>query len=681
MDVSTLLLLSIITPMVGAMLVAIPGAQRFARYIALAVTLITLAMVTCVVVAFPADGETNGTFAATELIWLGEGSGLDVRFSVALDGLGIWLYGLTALLMWTSVLVSWNVIRDRPALFFGMLMLLEAGCLGVFCSKDIILFYVFFEFTLIPLFFLIGIWGSEDRHYAAIKFFLFTLAGSVLTFLGLLTLVFLGAHRAGSTGAWSNEADRPLSFSIPYLTKELQTQHVTIFEKLDQDTNGQLSLGEVTAGKSPVRLRRAAKVFAKHSGWMLDKHPGVAEVEQNQQMLDMRLDGTTYLEIDESLENDDGTAEHALQKLDQAQISFDAFRGQDAGLRQLVFWALFVGFAIKVPLFPFHTWLPLAHVQAPTAGSVFLAGILLKIGTYGFVRFSIPMLPGAAIAAMPILLWLAVLGILYGALVALVQTDLKRLIAYSSVSHLGFCMLGLFAFNRMGLQGGTLQMISHGISTGALFALVGMLYERYHTREISQFGGLARRAPWFAFFMLLFTFSSIGLPGLNGFVGEFMVLLAIFQRAWTGAPEGLKTSLMLVAILAVTGVVLGAWYMLSLVKRVFFGEVKEPAHVTNGTDSQHSPSGDLCWREVAALVPLAVFVVWIGVQPRYFLDRMQPTLNPVADVVAERWPTSEISTAATSEEPGPPTLDIAAVVAPPAPTVDAHFREQQRRVR
>jgi NADH-quinone oxidoreductase subunit M len=242
-------------------------------------------------------------------------------------------------------------------------------------------------------------------------------------------------------------------------------------------------------------------------------------------------------------------------------------------------------------------------------------------------------------------------------------------------------MLGLFAFNRMGLQGGTLQMISHGISTGALFALVGMMYERYHTREISRFGGLARRAPWLASFMLLFTFSSIGLPGLNGFVGEFMVLIGVFQRAWTGTPAELKTSLMLVAILAVTGVVLGAWYMLSLVRRVFFGEIKEPTHTPSSPNAPHPPSGDLCWREVAALAPLAVFVVWIGVQPRFFLDRMQPTLNPVTDVIAENWPKSAIPAAVTTVESDPQTVEFAAVVAPHKPTGEAHLREPLRRVR
>ena len=284
-----------------------------------------------------------------------------------------------------------------------------------------------------------------------------------------------------------------------------------------------------------------------------------------------------------------------------------------------VFLALFAGFAIKVPLFPLHTWLPLAHVQAPTAGSVFLAGILLKIGTYGFLRFSIPLLPDATVRCMPWLMWLSVIGIIYGALVALVQTDIKRLIAYSSVSHLGFCMLGLFALNPLGVQGAALQMVNHGISTGALFALIGMLYERYHTREIASFGGLSRRLPVMAFFMLLFTFSSIGLPGLNGFAGEILILAGAFQRGWGETIATHGPSLRWASVLAVSGVVLGAWYMLWLVQRVFFGPVKEPP-------ADH-PVSDLSGREILALLPLAALVFWIGVYPRFFLDRMAPALN------------------------------------------------------
>jgi NADH-quinone oxidoreductase subunit M len=240
------------------------------------------------------------------------------------------------------------------------------------------------------------------------------------------------------------------------------------------------------------------------------------------------------------------------------------------------------------------------------------------------------MLPEAAAQAMPWMFWLAVVGIIYGALVALAQSDIKRLIAYSSVSHLGFCVLGLFAFSPLGLQGGTLQMVNHGVSTGALFALVGMMYERFHTREIRQLGGLSRRMPWLAFFMMLFTFSSIGLPGLNGFVGEFMILLAAFQRAWTEAPAGWESPLRVAAVLAAVGVVLGAWYMLWLYQRVFFGTVREPRDA-----SAHGRPHDLSWREILALAPLAVLVVWIGLQPKLFLDRMAPTLDRVASVVQQ----------------------------------------------
>lgn len=524
---SQLLLITIFLPLAGACALAVlaPLGRTVVRYAALAVALATLVLAGVIVHGFPAEGVTSD-YAATDVPWISADGGLlgtaswlpDVRFSVGLDGLGLWLFGLSALLLLTSVLVSWEAVTDRPALFYAMLLLLASGCLGVFAARDLLLFYVFFEFTLVPLFFLIGIWGSEDRRYAAVKFFLFTLAGSVLTFLGLLAIVIWDAQHAGQG---------VLRFSIAALSDGL-------------------------------RLHPLPAVW---QGW--------------------------------------------------------------------IFLALFAGFAIKVPLFPLHTWLPLAHVQAPTAGSVFLAGVLLKIGTYGFLRFSIPWLPDASALCMPWMLWLSVAGIVYGALVALAQQDMKRLIAYSSVSHLGFCMLGLFALNRLGVQGGALQMVNHGLSTGGLFAIVGMLYERYHTREISQLGGLARRLPWLSFFMLVFTMSSIGLPGLNGFPGEFMILLGMFQRGFAETTGVWRWSLQLVAVLSVSGVVLGAWYMLWLVQRVFFGALREPAH---GEHAAEVP--DLRWRELAALVPLVVFIVWIGLQPDYFLRRMQPTLNPVVDAVA-----------------------------------------------
>ena len=520
-----LLLFTIFLPLVGAILmwVVAPLGRDVVRITALVVTLGTLFCAGQLLLNFPAGepGVSTTEFAVTSFSWLAQdaGSALDVRFSVGLDGLGLWMFGLSALLMVTSVLVSWEAIKDREPLFYGMLLLLEFGCLGVFTARDLILFYIFFEFTLIPLFFLIGIWGSEERRHAAIKFFLFTFAGSMLTFLGLLAIVFWDYQQMGAG---------QFRFGIAELTRSLQ------------------------------------------------EHP----------------------------------LPHSWQLA--------------------VFVALFAGFAIKVPLFPLHTWLPLAHVQAPTAGSVILAGILLKIGVYGFLRFSVPMLPQATATCMPWLLWLGVVGIVYGALVALAQKDMKRLIAYSSVSHLGYCMVGLFALNPLGMQGSVLQMVSHGLSTGGLFAIVGMIYERYHTRQIAELGGLARRAPWLAFFMIVFTFSSIGVPGLNGFVGEFMVLLGMFQRARAESPLLLSGQLMVIAVLAVSGVVLGAWYMLSLVLRVFFGPLKEPHQ-----DEPHEV-GDMTWREIIALAPLVVFVVWIGLRPVDFLRPMAPALTAAMSPAAAK---------------------------------------------
>ncbi len=416
----TLLLATIFLPLAGAILIWTVGGGNptFCRQSAAVSVVITLILAAILVAGFPPDAES---YAAVSFPWLAHASSIDVQFSVGLDGLSLWLFGLTALLMVTAILIGWEAITDRPAAYYGLLLLLETGMLGVFAARDIILFYIFFEFTLIPLFFLIGIWGSEDRRYAAIKFFLFTLTGSLLTFLGLLAIVL-----------WDHSFNPVrMTFSIPELTR---------------------SLGE---------------------------HP------------------------------------------------------LDFSYQIWIFLALFAGFAIKVPLFPLHTWLPLAHTQAPAAGSILLAGVLLKLGTYGFTRFNLPMLPDATAACAPWLLWLSVIGILYGALVALVQSDLKRLIAYSSVSHLGFCMLGLFALGTLSIQGSVLQMVNHGLSTGGLFALVGMVYDRYHTREIAKLGGLCRRLPILTFFFVLFTFSSIGLPGLNGFAGEFAILQGMFVRGFS----------------------------------------------------------------------------------------------------------------------------------------------------
>lgn len=516
-DWSNLLRIAVFLPSVGAVVIALltprrtEAEQGFARWTALVTALATLVLTVLLVGNFPVGGDE---FAVSETeLWFGDTGGqVDIHFSLGLDGLSLWLFGLTSLLTILAIAVSWKAIDRYCRAYYTLLLILQTGMSGVFCARDIILFYVFFEATLIPLFFVIGIWGSSERRYAAIKFFLFTLAGSVLTFLGLLAVVW-----------WNYQQSSLMTFSIP----------------------------ELTVG--------------------LVKHP------------------------------------------------------MPVPLQLLVFVALFAGFAIKVPLFPLHTWLPLAHVEAPAAGSVLLAGVLLKIGTYGFVRLSLPLLPDATVVCMPWMLGLSAAGIIYGALVALAQSDIKRLIAYSSVSHMGFCMLGIFAVNRTGIDGGVLQMINHGLSTGALFALVGMLYERYHTREIKAYSGMARRLPVLSFFMLVMTLSSIGLPGMNGFAGELLILIGMFQRAWVQAVSGPVILYRVISVVAVFGVVLGAWYMLWLFQRVFFGPVREPHVDHHGQEEE--PIRDLSSREVASLIPIVVLIFWIGVQPSFFLDRMRPTLD------------------------------------------------------
>jgi NADH-quinone oxidoreductase subunit M len=600
------LVVSIFLPLVGVGLIGLlaDGSRQVARLVALVTSLGTLYWVVKAVLPL-AHGDAAHA-PSFEAAWL-DSAGVDIRFSLGLDGLSLWMFALSGLLTITAILVSWEAIRDRGPLFYSMLLVLETGMLGVFSARDVILFYVFFEFTLIPLFFLIGIWGSEQRRYAAVKFFLFTLAGSLLTFLGLLAVALLHYQRFPDGG---------LTFSIPQITAGLKANPLS-----------------------------AAEQF-----W--------------------------------------------------------------------IFLALFAGFAIKVPLFPFHTWLPLAHVQAPTAGSVILAGILLKIGTYGFLRFSMPMLPEATAALMPYILWLSAAGIIYGALVALAQSDVKRLIAYSSVSHLGYCMLGLFAFNKPAMQGGVLQMVNHGLSTGGLFAVFGMIYERYHTREIKELGGLARRIPVLSLFMLLFTFSSIGLPGMNGFAGEFLILLGMFQRGFVEAPDALQISYIAISVLAVFGVVLGAWYMLWLYQRVFFGPLKEPAdhghvdhahapaaahaahghdaHAAHGHDANahgdhghdshgHDSHGhgadtlppssvrDMNAREFWALAPLVVFMFWIGLMPQTFLKPMQSKIDEVqltVDAALKSAAARPVETADTGPNPSENAGEKpdAAVAARPAQT-------------
>jgi NADH-quinone oxidoreductase subunit M len=540
-----LLLIAVFLPAAGALL--LPVGRRWARLGALGIAVAVLGMAVVLAMRYSPVQMDAEPFALTDWHWLeSAGVPIDIRFSLSLDGLSLWLFGLTALLTVVAVQVGWEAIDERASLYYRLLLLLETGMLGVFAARDIILFYVFFECTLIPLFFLIGIWGGHERRHAAMKFFLFTLAGSLLTFLGLLTIVLWVYYHPIGTPAVSE-----LSFSIPNLTESLRAAA----------TEGQ-----------PMPL-----------AWQI-----------------------------------------------------------------AIFLALFAGFAIKTPLWPLHTWLPLAHVEAPTAGSVLLAGVLLKIGTYGFARFSLPMLPQAAAALMPWLMWIALAGVLYGAMVALAQSDIKRLVAYSSVSHLGFCMLGLFALDGLSVQGGLLQMVNHGLATGGLFAVVGMIYERFHTREIGDFGGLARRMPRLAFFALVLTLSSIALPGLAGFAGEFPLLLGVFQRGWAATASPHDTQLRVIAVLSLGGVVLGAWYMLWMYQRVFFGEPHNKPNSHELTASREltvpgepaPPVRDLSLREVCTLTPLVIMIFWIGLQPQFFLDRMRSTVDdlmqPAMRAVEER---------------------------------------------
>jgi NADH-quinone oxidoreductase subunit M len=435
----------------------------------------------------------------------------DIRMAFGLDGLSLWLFVLTAILQITAVCCSWESIKERVAAHYGFLLALETGLLGLFASLDVILFYVFFEFTLIPLFFLIGIWGGPQRRRASVTFFLYTLAGSLLTLLGVIALVVV--H-------YQFNQERVLTFSIPELTHGLATLEWPEWRLVDSWTSPQV----------------------------------------------------------------------------------------------LIFLLLLAGFAIKVPMFPFHTWLPLAHVEAPTAGSVILAGVLLKVGSYGLLRFNLGMTPLGAQACLGLITTLAVIGIIYGALAALAQTDVKRLVAYSSVSHMGFIVLGLFSLNRTGMEGAVIQQLNHGLTTGALFACVGVVYERYHTRSMDEMGGLWNRMPLLAFFFILAALGSAALPGLNGFVGEFPILAGAYQKNAVAATLG------------ATGMILGAFYLLWMLRRLIFGPLHEPA---GDHDHGHVECRPIGWHEIAGLAPLMFLIVAIGVYPKSIFEQIQPAVQTV----------------------------------------------------
>ncbi len=529
-DFSPLIPLSLVVPAVGAILVAALGPRRgdLVRWVALAVTVATLGIVAAYTIKFAVVAPSipvsslHSPHKTFEPLMTSEHDilrlpGTAIRFYVGLDGLNVWLVALTAVLMVPSVLVSWTAITDRVNEYYAWLLLLQVAMMGVFLAFDIVLFYGFFELTLVPLFFLIGIWGGPQRQHAARKFFIFTLAGSLVTMLGVLGAVLT-----------CYTMTQKLTFSIPELIGIVQQQ-----------------LAESTGKEAD--FWRTAQVY--------------------------------------------------------------------------IFLGLMAGFAIKVPLVPLHTWLPLAHVEAPTAGSVLLAGVLLKLGTYGFLRLALPLAPDAALTiGVPLIGTLAVIGIIYGAFCALAQNDIKKMVAYSSVSHLGLCMLGMFALNETGIAGSLVQMVNHGLSTGGLFLLVGMLYERYHTRQMADYGGMASKLKWLAVAMVFICLSSAGLPGLNGFWGEVLSLMGI------GSLRGARVSGAVLCGLGATGVVLGAWYLLTMLRRVFFGPYKEPHH------EGHEPIRDLNGRELAALIPIGVLCVALGVYPQPFFKAADRDLELVANI-------------------------------------------------
>ncbi len=421
----------------------------------------------------------------------------NVYYFLGIDGLSLLLVMLTTVLTPLAMLSSWHGVDRRVKLFTIMMLLLETGMLGVFCTMDMFLFYVFWEAMLVPMYFIIGIWGGGNRIYAAIKFFLFTMSGSLLMLIAIIWLAYFCSTQPGG-----------------YFTTDLTRLY---------DTGPTVPLA----------------------------------------------------------------------------------------IQQWMFLAFALSFAIKVPLFPFHTWLPDAHVEAPTAGSVLLAGVLLKMGTYGLLRFCIPLFPQSVVLFMPYISALAVIGIIYGALVSLVQTDMKKLVAYSSVSHLGFVVLGIFALTQEGVQGSIIQMVNHGLSTGALFLIVGIIYERRHTRLIADFGGLAKVMPVYSTIFLIVSLSSIGLPGLNGFIGEFLILLGAFHSSFLSHAY---------AIIAALGVILAAVYLLWMYQRVVYGKV---------THSANEHLADLSRREIAVLVPILVLIVWIGVYPGTFLSKCELTTKRI----------------------------------------------------
>ena len=504
MDIPYLTSLVIFLPAAGALLTAFMRRVSTIRWTALTTTTLTFVLSIGLFLGYDPSVSTTiaPQLADVSSAWFPDS--LDVKYFVGIDGLSLLLVMLTTLLGPIVVLSSWTYITEKQKGYYTLLLILQTGITGVFTSFDLFLFYIFFELTLIPMYFIIGIWGGEDRIYAAVKFVIYTLVGSLLM---LVAILFLGyeAGAAVNNGVFTTDWYKLLEYNVP----------------LAQQT------------------------------WL---------------------------------------------------------------------FALFAfSFAIKVPLFPLHTWLPDAHVQAPTGGSVILAGVLLKMGTYGLLRFCLPFFPNAAQNGALLISILAVIGIIYGALVARVQEDAKSLVAYSSVSHLGFVVLGLFAFTPEALQGAVIQMVNHGLSTGALFLLLGMLYERRHTRMMEDYGGLASSVPVLSTLMVFSVLASAGLPGLNGFVGEFMILLGSFKSTVLDAPG--------LVVLATSGVILAAVYLLHMVYRTFFGELDDEAN---------AEMADVNGRELLLMAPLVVLMLVLGFFPNPFLRQTEPTTEFLLETIEEK---------------------------------------------
>jgi NADH-quinone oxidoreductase subunit M len=506
---NNLLTILILLPIIGAVLTivyhVVTKNEDSLKWITLGFTLLNF-VVSLAIFSKSAVAGPSGFFFEQNVSWI---RAINTNYHIGVDGLSFWLVILTTFIMPISVLSTWNAVEKKRTAFYAFLLLLESAMIGVFVSLDMLVFYLFFEASLVPMFFLIGIWGGENRIYAAVKFFIFTALGSLLMLVGIIALFYIYADQTGLGG----------SFDLIAIMNAMKT--------------GQLVLPASTA--------------------------------------------------------------------------------------TLMFLAFALAFSIKVPLFPFHTWLPDAHTEAPTAGSVILAAVMLKMGTYGLMRFNFGLFPDQSREWAWLFITLAIIGIIYGALVAMVQPDIKRLVAYSSVAHMGFVILGMFSFTEYGMQGAVYQMLNHGISTGALFLLVGFVYERRHTREITQFGGIANVMPIYATIFVITTMSSIGLPFLNGFVGEFLIMVGMFGSSALAVTQTVNWNYV-ATMLAGTGVIFAAVYLLWMVQRVFFGKV------TNG---KNKVLADLSWRELGIMVPLLVLMVYMGVYPKPFLRRTDDVVKAI----------------------------------------------------